>query len=69
MDADQLDIAADMRERVVSGDLSTGTVEAVTETPDGDLLELESYYRLRAEPADGEFPGSVGVVRDVTERN
>ncbi len=69
VDADQLDIAADMRERVVSGDLSTGTVEAVTETPDGDRLELESYYRLRAEPADGEFPGTVGVIRDVTERN
>jgi PAS domain S-box-containing protein len=69
VDETQLSMAADMRERVVEGDLTTGTVEAITETASGERIELESNYRLQHEPEDGEFPGSVGIIRDVTERN
>ncbi|WP_135820395.1 bacterio-opsin activator domain-containing protein [Halostella litorea] len=68
-DESQMAMAADMRERVVEGDLTTGTVEARTETASGETVELESNYRLRHDPEDGEFPGSVGIIRDVTERN
>jgi PAS domain S-box-containing protein len=69
LEEDQRRLAADVRDRVVEGDLGTGRLEAVAETADGDRLELEANYRLLREPEDGEFPGSAGVIRDVTERN
>lgn len=69
VDDSQLEIAADMRERVIEGDLTTGTVETITETASGERIELESNYRLQHEPENEEFPGSVGIIRDVTERN
>nr|WP_198662127.1 bacterio-opsin activator domain-containing protein [Halorussus litoreus] len=69
VDESQMAMAADIRERVIEGDLTTATVEALTETASGERIELESNYRLRHEPEDGEFPGSVGIIRDVTERN
>ncbi|MFT4891128.1 MAG: PAS domain S-box-containing protein, partial [Halobacteriales archaeon] len=69
VDADPQRAAADLRDRVVSGDPDTSKFEATVETPDGERIELEANYRLLGDPADGEFPGSAGVVRDVTERN
>jgi PAS domain S-box-containing protein len=60
-------LADEMRERVVSGDTDIGSVEGMIMTPDGDTVHLEARYRLYPEP-DGEYRGSVGVIRDVTER-
>lgn len=65
-DEDEIAIADDIRERVVAGDTSTGTVQADIETPEGPRT-LESNYRLYPE-LDGEYRGSVGVIRDVTDR-
>ncbi|WP_458207928.1 bacterio-opsin activator domain-containing protein [Haladaptatus sp. NG-SE-30] len=64
---DQRAFADEMRERVMSGDISTGVVEGTTTTSDGETLHLEARYRLHPEP-DGEFQGSVGILRDITER-
>ncbi|MFW5938504.1 MAG: PAS domain S-box protein, partial [Halanaeroarchaeum sp.] len=69
LEEDQERMAADVRDRVVSGDLGTGRLEATAERPDGERVELEANYRLLGDPGDGEFPGSAGVIRDVTERN
>ncbi|NHN40809.1 GAF domain-containing protein [Halorubellus sp. JP-L1] len=63
---DEIALADDIRERVVEGDTSTGTVKADVQTPAGPRT-LESNYRLYPEP-DGEYRGSVGVIRDVTDR-
>jgi len=60
-------VAADIRERVVNGDLTTGTAAATYTVDAGEHRHFEARYRLYPEP-DGEFRGSVGVVRDVTER-
>jgi PAS domain S-box-containing protein len=60
-------IAADeIRRRVVEGETDTGTVTGTLETPDGERI-LEAHYRLYPE-ATAEYRGSIGVVRDVTER-
>ncbi|MFQ3295087.1 MAG: PAS domain S-box-containing protein [Halobacteriales archaeon] len=69
LDEDLKRAAADMRERVVSGDLSKGTLDATAKTPDGERIDLEANYRLLGEAEEDEFPGSAGVIRDVTERN
>ena len=67
-DETQVAMAEDIRERVLAGDTSTGTIEATLDA-DGPRQEMEARYRLYPEPGpDGEFRGSVGVVRDVTER-
>jgi len=63
---DDLAFADEVRQRVLEGDTSTGTVQGTCATPDGERI-FESRYRLHPEP-DGEFRGSVGVLRDVTER-
>ena len=64
---DQRALADEMRDRVVNGDLGTGVVEGTTTTPDGETVHLEARYRPHP-PPDGEFNGSVGTIRDVTER-
>ena len=69
LEEDKERIAAEVRDRVVSGDLGMGRLEATAERPDGERVELEANYRLLRDPGDGEFPGSAGVIRDVTERN
>jgi PAS domain S-box-containing protein len=61
--------AAAIREWVQEGDRDVGTIEATAERPDGAAIETEARYRLHPAPEDGEYRGSVGVVRDVTERN
>jgi PAS domain S-box-containing protein len=63
---DEAAFAEEIRERVVAGDTSTGTLQATLVT-ESDERTLESRYRLYPEP-DGEFRGSIGVIRDVTER-
>ena len=69
LEEDQERMAADVRDRIVSGDLGMGRLEATAERPDGERVELEANYRLLRDPEDGEFPGSAGVIRDVTDRN
>lgn len=64
---DDAALAEAVRERVVAGDTSTGTVHARGVRPDGERFHVEARYRLYPEP-NGAYRGSVGVVRDVTER-
>jgi PAS domain S-box-containing protein len=59
--------AEEIRERVVTGDTGTGTFETTIERGDGETVTVEARYRLHPTPDDG-FGGSVGVVRDITER-
>ena len=63
---DEVAAAEEMRQRVVESDTGIGTILGTLPTSDGDRI-LEARYRLHPEP-DGEYRGSVGVVRDVTER-
>lgn len=68
-DDDQVAVADTLRRQVTETGTETMTLEAVTETPAGERRELESNYRLLGSAEDGTFPGSAGVIRDVTERN
>ena len=63
-DADEKAFAARMRERALDTEGDDGMVRATVPTPAGERT-LESHYRVRSGP-NGEFAGSVGVVRDVT---
>lgn len=65
-DAAELDAAEDVRERLLEAGDRRGTITGTFENDEGERV-LEARYRLHPEP-DGEFRGSVGVVRDVTER-
>lgn len=64
---DERALADEMRERVVSGDTDIGSIEGEVATPDGEIVYLEARYRPYPDP-DGEYRGSVGVIRDITER-
>ena len=64
---EEYDVAEDIRERVLAGDTSVGTAEGTVVGEEGTDVRLEARYRLHPEP-DGAFRGSVGVLRDVTER-
>jgi PAS domain S-box-containing protein len=64
-DASELDVAEEIRESLLERGDERGTIKATFETDDGERV-LESRYRLHPEP-DGEYRGSIGVVRDVTE--
>lgn len=64
---DERALADEMRERVVNGDTDIGSIEGEVATPDGEIVYLEARYRPYPEP-DGEYRGSVGVIRDITER-
>jgi PAS domain S-box-containing protein len=66
VDEDVLDLSEQHRERLRSGETDTGSVEAEIETADGDRLVVESRFTLA--PSGGDFLGTVGVVRDITER-
>lgn len=52
---------------LLDGDADVATVEASVETADGGTLPVEVTLTLLRE-VDGEFRGTVGVVRDVAER-
>jgi len=60
-------LAAEVRERTVAAGQETGQVEATIEPGDGEQRTLQARYGLLRDPEDGEFPGSAGVIRDVTE--
>jgi PAS domain S-box-containing protein len=63
---DELAAVREVRRRVLDGDTSIGTMQGTLETSEGRRT-LEARFRLHPEP-DGEFRGSIGVVRDVTDR-
>jgi PAS domain S-box-containing protein len=63
---DEVEAAEEIRRRAVQSDDDIGTVQATLPTPDGERV-LEARYRLHP-GADGEYRGSVGIVRDVTDR-
>lgn len=65
-DEDAVALADDLRSRAVDGDTSTATVRADVQAA-GETRVLEARYRLHPEP-DDRYRGSVGVVRDVTDR-
>lgn len=56
---------AETRRAVLDEESNEGIIEGTLPTSDGDRI-VESRYRLHPEP-DGEFRGSVGVLRDLTE--
>ena len=64
---DEYAFAEEVRERVLNDDTSVGTVQGAAVTQGEGTRYFETRYRLHPEP-DGEFQGSVGVVRDVTDR-
>jgi len=67
LDEDDRALAAHVREQTVSKGQETGQIDATLAVPDGEPRELQARYGLLGEPTDGEFPGSAGVIRDVTE--
>jgi PAS domain S-box-containing protein len=66
-DEDETALANEIRERVLAGDTSTGTIEGTYEREDGGTVYTEARFRLHPTPEDG-FAGSIGIVRDITER-
>jgi len=60
-------LAADIRDRTIANGMETGQVEATIEPSPGEQRTLQARYRLLRDPEGGEFPGSAGVIRDVTE--
>ncbi len=67
-DEDDLDRAEDLIGRLVSGETSAddGTIEMSVVTADGDCVPCENHIGVL--PSEGDFRGTVGVLRDVTER-
>jgi PAS domain S-box-containing protein len=63
---DEIAAVEKVRQRVIEGDTSIGTMQGTLQTSEGRRM-LEARFRLHPEP-DGEFRGSIGVVRDVTDR-
>ncbi len=55
------------REEMLEQDRSVGTVEGTLMTASGEEVPVENRFSLLP-LSDGEFAGTVGVVRDITER-
>ncbi|WP_336000023.1 PAS domain S-box protein [Halorientalis halophila] len=67
VDEDFLREAQRERAALLDGERSVGTVEGRFRTAAGDEIAIENRFSLLP-PEDGEFAGTVGVVRDVTDR-
>ncbi|MDF9747259.1 PAS domain S-box protein [Natrinema salsiterrestre] len=59
--------AQEMIRELLRSDDPSRTVEIALETADGDLIDVENHIALLP-MGDGEFAGTAGVVRDITER-
>ncbi|SDF19240.1 PAS domain S-box protein [Halorientalis regularis] len=59
--------AREQREAMLDGERSVGTVEGSLRTAEGEEIPVENRFSLLPLD-DGEFAGTVGVVRDITER-
>ena len=55
------------REEMIDDERSVGTVVGTLQTASGDEIPVENRFSLLP-CSDGEFAGTVGVVRDITER-
>jgi PAS domain S-box-containing protein len=58
--------AGDQVQALLAGDRDEAVLESPIKTADGGSFWAETRFRLR--PGDGEFNGTVGIIRDVTER-
>ncbi|MFD1586850.1 PAS domain S-box protein [Halorientalis brevis] len=54
------------RERLLAGEVSVGKFAGDLRTADGEPVPVET--RFAALPSDGDFQGTVGVIRDITEQ-
>ncbi|WP_424019844.1 PAS domain S-box protein [Halorientalis pallida] len=59
--------AREQRQEMLDGERSVGTVEGSLRTAEGDEIPVENRFSLLPLD-DDEFAGTVGVVRDITER-
>jgi PAS domain S-box-containing protein len=66
VDEDALAVGEQRRKALLDGEDDTGSVELEIETASGERLTVETRYAEL--PSDGEFEGTAGVVRDVTDR-
>jgi PAS domain S-box-containing protein len=64
---DVVEKAREQREAMLDGEQSVGTVEGTLRTAAGEEIPVENRFSLLPSD-DGEFAGTVGVVRDITER-
>jgi len=65
MDEADIERAEALIQSLLAGDRDRGTVEATIHTADGEQVPCEAHVSLR--PGEG-FQGTVGVVRDISER-
>jgi len=63
---DEIEAVNQIRQRITANDTSVGSIEGTLPTSAGERT-LEARFRLHPEP-QGEYRGSIGIVRDVTER-
>jgi PAS domain S-box-containing protein len=64
---DDIEVADEYRQEVISGELETGSIDLSVNRKDGSACPVEFRYRLL--PAEsGEFIGTAGVMRDITDR-
>jgi PAS domain S-box-containing protein len=54
------------RQELLSNDTTVATIEDVVERPDGQVLYVENRFSLL--PSEDSFRGTVGVVRNITDR-
>ncbi|WP_455449108.1 PAS domain S-box protein [Natrinema thermotolerans] len=67
MDDDDLETARDRIRDLRSAGEPTRTFEMDLETADGDVIDVENHMALLPSD-DGEFAGTAGVLRDITDR-
>ncbi|SEQ72687.1 PAS domain S-box protein [Natrinema salaciae] len=65
--SDGVERAQEMIRELLRSDEPSRTVEIGLETVDGDVIDVENHIALLP-MTDGEFVGTAGVVRDITER-
>ncbi|MBV0926256.1 PAS domain-containing protein [Halomicroarcula limicola] len=66
VDEEALAVGEQRRKALLDSEDDTGSVELEIETATGERLTVESRYAEL--PSDGEFEGTAGVVRDITDR-
>jgi PAS domain S-box-containing protein len=62
---DELQNALEHRQKVIDGEIEIGDVEVDATRKDGTTRHVE--FRYRKLPSDGEFRGTAGVIRDISE--
>ncbi|WP_394341756.1 PAS domain S-box protein [Natronorubrum halophilum] len=67
MRRDELETARNLIRELLRADEPSQTFEMALETADGDVIETENHMALLPTD-DGEFTGTAGVIRDITDR-